>query len=366
MARQIVEGIQRERPDWPIHGFDWRMWSEIPAQSAGSDPGDPEADRRQRNRARLSSLGLALPWVSAIRLRARQRRFETLPRPALDLFYALSFVPPGRIDCPIVPLVHDLFHLHHPEHVHPIRRKALDALADTVARAPRVQCVSRHTARDVEHRFGIPHERIDIVHPGIHSDFFAPCGSDSLKAFGLESGRFWLAVGMGEPRKNLGLLLDVFRARETLCTAQRPLVLVGAPAWKRGPHRTDLERFRREGRVRDLGLVPRSVLHALYANATAFLMPSLHEGFGIPLAEALAAGAPAVAADNSALTEVSGGFAHHCDAGSVDAWSLALQAVLDRDKDEPRTEAAKRHVRQFSPHATATAAIASLERAFSS
>jgi alpha-1,3-rhamnosyl/mannosyltransferase len=192
-------------------------------------------------------------------------------------------------------------------------------------------------------------------------EFFTPAGNEPIELLGLRPGSYWLAVGMAERRKNLQLLIDVISRFPRLCTPERPLLVTGGPGWQKSGEPPIIRKLRAERRVRYLGFVPLSTLAALYAQCTAFLMPSLHEGFGLPLAEAIAAGAPAIASDNSALPEVSGGHAIHLGTTDAGAWAEAMDYCLQKGIDSVATAAAKAHIRKFSTDATARAAIASIE-----
>jgi glycosyltransferase involved in cell wall biosynthesis len=110
-----------------------------------------------------------------------------------------------------------------------------------------------------------------------------------------------------------------------------------------------------------LGFVPTRTLAALYAHCTAFLMPSLHEGFGLPLVEALAAGARAIAADAGALPEISGAHAVHLGAADRNAWAESMRDHLRREPDPAALAAARAHAERFNVQATSKAAIASIE-----
>ena len=111
----------------------------------------------------------------------------------------------------------------------------------------------------------------------------------------------------------------------------------------------------------NLGFVPLPVLTALYAHTTALLMPSVHEGFGIPVVEALAAGAPVIASNRGALPEVAAGHAVHLDVGDTAAWAKAMREILNVGVDPTVAAAGRRHAQRYSTEATAAAALGSLE-----
>ncbi len=361
-ARQVLGAILADRPDWPVRGFSWGGWSDprmmVPA---GSGQNGPDPMREARRRARLSGMALSLPLVATARAELRALVFRTMPKPPLDLFYATNFVPPAAVDCPVLPVVHDLFHLHAPAKVHPARRRVLRSLAAIARAAPRVQCVSRHTADDVNRLFGVPAERLDVVYPAVAAEFLAAGDGRHVDALGLERGSYWLAVGMAEPRKNLGLLLDVIERFPDLCPPERPLVLTGASAWRRDECHARMSRLQAQRRLRHLGFVPPDVLAALYAHCTAFLMPSLHEGFGLPLVEALAAGARVIAADNSSLPEISGGHALLLDAADGNSWGEAMRDHARREPEPATIAAARLYAGRFNMQETGRAVLASIE-----
>ncbi|MCO5130177.1 MAG: glycosyltransferase family 4 protein [Xanthobacteraceae bacterium] len=362
-ARQVLGAILADRPDWSVRGFSWGGWSDPRITApAGSGQDSLGAMRDARRRARLSGMALSLPLVASARATLRALAFRALPRPPLDLFYAINFVPPAAMDCPVLPVVHDLFHLHAPGKVHPARRRVLAPLAAVARAAPRVQCVSNHTADDVNRLFGVPAGRLDVVYPAVAAEFLTAGDGGPVDALGLERGSYWLAVGMAEPRKNLGLLLEVIERFPDVCPPERPLVLTGASAWNRdGYQAARISRLQAQRRLRHLGFVPPDVLAALYAHCTAFLMPSLHEGFGLPLVEALAAGGRVIAADNSSLPEIAGGHALLLDATDGNSWGEAMRDHARREPAPATIAAARSYAGRFSMQATGRAALASIE-----
>jgi len=141
---------------------------------------------------------------------------------------------------------------------------------------------------------------------------------------GLEPG-FILAVGTVEPRKNYPRLLAAYRALRERTDAAPPLVIAGRPGWAFGD---TLDRIRSEPGVRYLGHVDEATLAALYENASVLAFPSLYEGFGLPLLEAMARGVPAVAGAVGAMPELAGDAALLVDPEDVDAIASGLEAVL--------------------------------------
>src|SRR6266511_2622285 len=204
------------------------------------------------------------------------------------------------------------------------------------------------------------------------ADRAAPLGPDDLELLAtsaymlgldneylshLERAPYLLAVGTFEPRKNLPALLDAFRLlrREG---RDLQLVVVGRQAFTQLLPLGDLAPH-----VRLTGSVPDEELHALYAGAACFVMPSLLEGFGLPLAEAMAAGVPAVASDIPALREVGGETVRYADPHDPEGFAAAVRAALDdREGSQLRAAAARGRARRFRRGDTARAPVATYRR----
>jgi glycosyltransferase involved in cell wall biosynthesis len=189
--------------------------------------------------------------------------------------------------------VYDLSPLHHPEWVAPLTRRMHGRkYANAAKTSDRIFAISEFTAADVAETFAFPRERIPVAYPGV-DERYTPEGPKDDRG-----GPYVLAVATLEPRKNLSTLV----AAHTLVRAQRPgleLVVAGAPV-----HWAEQE-LGGDG-VTALGFVPDDELPELYRGASVFAYPSLFEGFGIPVVEAMACGTPVVATDDPAVQEVAG------------------------------------------------------------
>jgi glycosyltransferase involved in cell wall biosynthesis len=198
----------------------------------------------------------------------------------------------------------------------------------------------------------VPLARIDVVAPGVTADY-RPLPAAEVEAFRRRhalDGPFFLHVGTLQPRKNIPVLLD---ALARLGRPDAPLALVGGKGWL---YDEIFERVRALGlvdRVRFAGYVDDAELPLWYNAAAALIFPSLYEGFGLPIVEALACGAPVIAADTSSLPEAGGTAALYFDPHDPDALAARLATVLDDG-------ALRRRLRQAGP---AQAARFSWERA---
>jgi glycosyltransferase involved in cell wall biosynthesis len=297
-----------------------------------------------------------LPWPG----RLVTRTWVTLRRPGLpgsvledlDLVHATSAaVPPAR-PRPLVATVHDLAFRHYPDAYPAAGRRYHERSARIVAdEAARVLVPSEATARDLAELYGVDRGRITITPLGVE----VPAEPDRagaerlLRDLGVR-GPFLLAVGTLEPRKNLPRLLDAFG----LVTDDLPdhwLVVVGPVGW--GPR---LRPTWDSVRVKLAGPVGDRLLHALYQAADGLAYPSLYEGFGLPVLEAMANGAPVLTGDRSSLPEVAGDAALLVD--PLDRTAIAAGLVRLAGDDDLRrrlAEAGRRRAAGFTWRATAAA-----------
>jgi glycosyltransferase involved in cell wall biosynthesis len=194
---------------------------------------------------------------------------------------------------------------------------------------------------------GIAPERITTIHSGIAQEYFDATPSQRAKPY-------VLYVGSIEPRKNLGTLLDAWQLLKPDLREAFDLVIAGPMAWAA---ESTLERIQRDAAY--LGYVPEADLPGLFAGATAFVYPSLYEGFGFPVAEAMAAGAPVVTSNTSCLPEITGDAAALVDPRSPREIAIALTRLLE--SETLRTELRERGRRQAQCYRWETCAAQSLE-----
>jgi glycosyltransferase involved in cell wall biosynthesis len=227
---------------------------------------------------------------------------------------------------PLVITVLDLLPLLHPELFTRRPRMRIRASLGSLKRADRILAISEYTRETVIDLLGISPERV-VATPLAATAEFGPGEPDRARLrarFGIEE-RYVLCVGGLEPRKNLPMALRAFErviAREPDCE----LVIVGPPGWRN--HEFTRRLAQTTGRVRLTGFLPDADLADLYRGATCFLYPSLGEGFGLPVAEAMACGAPVVTSDRGSVPEVAGGGATIVDPEDEEATSEAILRVL--------------------------------------
>lgn len=239
----------------------------------------------------------------------------------VDLIHATGMAVPPRT-VPMVAQLYDLAFLRYPENYTAKGRRFFgQALALLKRHADLLLCPSRATIADCLDA-GLPSHKLRLVPLGVAPVEVSPDAVEAARArYGLDKP-FVLSVGTLEPRKNLPALIDAF------ARLNRPdvdLVLVGAAGWK-----TPIEELVRPlgDRAKVLGFVPDADRDALYAAATVFCYPSLFEGFGLPVLEAMAAGAAVITSAGIATAEAAGDAAVLVDPHDVGALSSALGELL--------------------------------------
>ncbi len=226
--------------------------------------------------------------------------------------------------------IHDLRYLVLEDAGSALRRAWFKArFASTVSRARAVVTVSHTMREEIIERLGVPDERVHVVGNGVSNDFrrAVPDEIEGLRDRRGLPGEYLLCVGVLERRKNLGLLLDLYTADPK---GNLPRLVI---AGRGGPEESCLRaRAASEGiedRIHFTGYVPEADIRALYSGAAALLMPSIYEGFGIPVLQAFACGTPVVCSNTGALAEVAGEAALLCDPHDPEAWREAITSVLD-------------------------------------
>ena len=350
-----------------IHGYISNLLREMPGQA----PPDWrfEAMVGAKNSAAFPSVSMArarLDTEAPLRRIIWEQALQPWRLGQYDLYHALAFVAPVILPAPMVVTVYDLSFLHFPARLSAARRLYLRAMtALTCARARRVIAISQSTARDLTAHLGVPSDRIDVTPLGYDKAAFRHLLAADAAHFRRKQRlpqRFWLYLGTLEPRKNLPLLLAAY-AR--LAEAERlPLILGGGRGWMAREVFAAIERLELEAWVKHAGYIPAADLPFWYNCAEAFLYPSVYEGFGLPILEAMACGCPVVTTNVSSLPEVAGDAAMRLPPDDVERWAAALKA-LKRD-DEWRATARLRSLEragQFSWARTARLTLQSYAKA---
>ncbi len=201
-------------------------------------------------------------------------------------------------------------------------------------RARKVIAVSEHTKREILENFPVDEGKIEVIHEGVDESFKNTAGISSelaKRGFGLEND-FILYVGNHKPHKNLVALLDAYARLDQNIQRTYDLIITGRMEESDMYLFQAVERLGLKNRVKFIGFVDQKSLPGLYKSATALVMPSLKEGFGLPVLEAMTCGTPVVAANTSALPEVAGDACVFFDPYEIDEMVAAISKVLQDEE----------------------------------
>jgi glycosyltransferase involved in cell wall biosynthesis len=297
----------------------------------------PEAEGKGSWSVGADSNSLGMIWVqTALSRRAREW--------GADVLLAALTIGPVRAGMPFVSVVHDLTPLTHPEW-HNLRTLVgfVPLWEWTAEKAARFVCVSEATARELTHAYPETRARVRVVSNGVDSDFApAPDGPALARTRRRYAGghRYILCLGTLEPRKNVETLVaacDLLWSR----SARAPdLVLAGGSGWKTSALFDRIARSPFRNKIHLAGYASRQAARDLYQAADVFVYPSLAEGFGLPVLEAMACGTPVVASTAEALREVAGGAALFAEPWDSAGFARQIERVLEDAVTRERLAAA--------------------------
>jgi glycosyltransferase involved in cell wall biosynthesis len=346
-VRELLPRLAAVRPDLELIAFVNREGAVADLQATEV----VEVDVTGRGRAR--------------RVLAEQRQLPRLARRhRIDLLHSLGTSAPARPGVVSVVTIHDVIYARHPEaHTGPMRL-GMRVIVPLAARgADRVITISHAAATEIADVLAVPPERIDVIHEGGRPIGPATPEPQLRRRLGLGDAPLILSVSARRPHKNLPRLLEAFaRVRAD------PAPLLVLPGYET-PFEEDLRRRARElgvdDRLRFLGWVSDEDLEGLYAAATCFAFPSLAEGFGLPVLEAMQRGVPLACSTASSLPEVAGEAARYFDPLDVPDMASAIGDLLaSPEKRREMVSAGHRRARLFSWERAARQTTESYERAW--
>ncbi|MCO5207289.1 MAG: glycosyltransferase family 4 protein [Anaerolineae bacterium] len=250
-------------------------------------------------------------------------------RRKIDLLHSMAFVTPLLNRIPAIITVYDLSFMHYPERFPRAQRLYLQTQTRrSVQRAQRIVTISKAGRDDVHHFFGIPLERIEVIYPGVDKRF-DPVSAEMLADFKARVNppkRFILHVGTLQPRKNIPTLIDAF---SQLPDQSIHLVLVGGKGWLYDDIFARVAELGMSNRVHFTGYVADDALPLWYQSAAMLVFPSVYEGFGLPVVEAMRGGTPVIAANTSSIPEVAGNAALMFNPHDSAELAHCMQSVLN-------------------------------------
>lgn len=298
------------------------------------------------------------PWRLAWQLPWLRRRHGV---DLLHMQYRLPLWAAGDCACTI----HDLLYETHPQFFTRFFVGQSRLTGRRAARAARLLfTVSAYSRDEIVRLYGVDRARVAITCNGVDFARFTPgaAGAAAVSALGLTPGGYLLTLGRLEPRKNH---LTLLRAYAQLAGDAPPLVIVGQRDFHYAAVFDEIQRLQLGARVRVLENVGDAALPAVLRHALAFVYPAFAEGFGMPVAEAMASGVPVITSNTTALPEVAGPGALLVDPGSPEQLAQAMGRVLaDGELRQRLVQAGLVHVRRFDWQASAAVFVDALRRHF--
>lgn len=248
------------------------------------------------------------------------------------IFHSPNYYLPPRVPhC--VATFHDLSVFHWPQ-FHPAGRVHLmqKELRNTVSRASVLITDSYYTKRELAEFFGVIPDKIVVAPLACNKDFHPRSSAEvefTLNKYNLKSRQFFLYTGTIEPRKNILTLLSAYDRLPLVVKRNFPLVISGYKGWENEELFRLFTKGESEGWLKYLGFVPGQDLPVLYSAATSFIFPSIYEGFGLPVLEAMASGTPVICSNATSLPEVVGEAALMHDPEDVIKLTSYIQMMID-------------------------------------
>ncbi len=252
----------------------------------------------------------------------------------VDVVHATNYVAPPA-NAPVVVTVHDVTFLRFPELCTPDTLRYPTLLARAIARGATIHTPSEFVASEVRAHFDVAAERVVAIHSGVPD---IQGGDPAAGARTAGGGRYVLAIGTVEPRKNLTTLVRAFDHVARTDPDLR-LVLAGPAGWDSARVQAAVDASAARDRIAQLGFVDERVRADLLAGATVFAYPSIYEGFGFPPLESMRAGVPVVAGDAGSLPEILGDAAVLVAPDDIDALANAIAHLASLAPDDPERAA---------------------------
>ncbi len=345
-----------------VHGYIQQLIRHLPAVPQGEKLrytiflGEGEIEQQNGVRIKRSAWPTGRPLV---RILWEQ---TVLPLSRMDLYHSSAFVSPLISPWPTVVTVYDLSFIHYPAAFPAGRRSYLRLMARlSCRRASRVIAISESTRRDIVKQWGVPADRITVAYPGV-GDAFRPLPAEQVAAFRQRRNlpeRFILHVGTLQPRKNLVRLIQAYRR----LGSGAKLVLAGGKGWLYQEILDEIERLQLKKDVLLPGYLPDDELPLWYNAAAVLAYPSLYEGFGFPVVEAMACGTPVVTSTVSSMPEAAGDAASLVAPHDSNALADALhQALEDKGAREQMCGLGFQQAAKFTWDRTAAATVSAYHK----
>jgi len=320
----FARNLLRQAGEHEVSIYPFLDW---PDRLGGIDLLDPPPLYHEGSMAGARATAYRLLYISLIN-KGRHSALNWLT-PGADLFYATNHVRNPPTNKKLVTTVHDLSTWTVPNSHTASQKEFEETYIEQIVRpADAVIAITESTRNDLIRLFDFPPEKVEVIYPGFPDAFYhadPKTVAATRSKYGLD-GPYLLHVGTIEPRKNIDRLLDAFERLKPSLQKEFPLVLIGMIGWADA---TTVERVKSPPKnVRYLGYVPEEDLPPLTAGATVCVSPSLYEGYGLPVPQAMAAGTPVLTSNVSSLPEIAGDAALLVDPKSTDEIIAGIERLL--------------------------------------
>ncbi|MDF1832138.1 MAG: glycosyltransferase family 1 protein [Porticoccaceae bacterium] len=341
VGRYVLEILTQLPEQVELRGFnDYRCYEPPALNGFLRSFDEPESDsvcHQPPSQSRLRPLAKQalkrVPGSRQLRTRLLDKRIrDCLALNGESVYWQPNFIL-GKSKAPSIVTAYDLSHVRFPD-FHPSERLIWlqRELAQSLDRSDHIMTVSAFSKAEIMNVYGVPAEKISVVYPGVSNDFHQTYSVDKLavlkKKYGLPA-QYLLSLGTFEPRKNLKNLVRAYARLPPCLRKCYPLVLAGGQGWKHRETDRLIRQLQSRGELIRLGYVDQWDLPLLYQSASAFAYVSFYEGFGMPVAEAMASGTPVITSVNSSMEEVALGCAQLVEADEVDSITAGLSYVLE-------------------------------------
>lgn len=290
--------------------------------------------------------------------------YSTLTHSKADLTVFFNYLTPGDLKGKNMITIYDLVSERFPETMQGRNRRLLQGhLKDSASRASSILTISEFSKSEIIDVLGVPEEKIFVGPCGVDTEFYTPGEGFETginKKFNLE--KYILYVGTLEPRKNIRTLVEAFSKISDKYPDVK-LVLAGGLGWQPEATLKAIEESKAKDRIIRTGYISNEEKRDLLRNAQFFVFPSIYEGFGMPVTEAMACGTDAVVSESSSLIEISAGLVPLIDPKNADLWAEAMEEKLNSKADDRKKQQLIDHARSYTWDKTAEAARSAIKNA---
>jgi glycosyltransferase involved in cell wall biosynthesis len=341
LLEQLIEGSIVE----DVHCFSGTHWLSGDAQlestrALKAQSGDGDKGTREKTVHAIRQAIGRIPGTQSLYSYLMERRFGQLAYDIPNAVYHETNYILKPYPGPCVTTVHDLSHVRYPEfHSQNVIDWLGKLLPETLDRADRIITVSDVIRDELVEFFGVPQDKIQTVYEGVDPRYQPRSNQETMPViaeYGLSHKQYVLLVATLEPRKGIDVLLDAWSLLPLGLRKAFPLVLVGSSGWRNSALIDRISSLINEGTVRRLGYVPADVLPLLFSGASVFAYPSVYEGFGLPVLDAMNSGVPVICRAGTSMAEFSEGACLLCESSAPEELAAKLELLLGNEEERER------------------------------